>query len=211
MYTFMHLYAYMHSLICIHIYIYIYIRLLCTACSVIFLRMYWLCQSAPRCWRQGARRRAAGNHRLFIIQRGHEHTRTWNWSESGFGSRRWAPRNISRCLGRNSNTVLGCFVPSVVLYSLVCMTLSVGTTLLLDAKAPDDAPLVKTRNSDTILFGFVLSVVLSSLECMTLSVGITLLGAKAPDDAPLVKTRNSNTTMYCFVPSVVLSSVECMW
>jgi len=91
------------------------------------------------------------------------------------------------------------------------MTLSVGTTLLLDAKAPDDAPLVKTRNSDTILFGFVLSVVLSSLECMTLSVGITLLGAKAPDDAPLVKTRNSNTTMYCFVPSVVLSSVECMW
>jgi len=32
------------------------------------------------------------------IQRGHEHTRTGNWSESGFGTLRGAPLNISRCL-----------------------------------------------------------------------------------------------------------------
>jgi len=38
-------------------------------------------------------------HRRFIIQRGHEHTRTGNCSESGFGSLRGAPWNLSRCLG----------------------------------------------------------------------------------------------------------------
>jgi len=31
-------------------------------------------------------------HRRFIIQRGHEHTRTGNWSERGFGSLRQAPQ-----------------------------------------------------------------------------------------------------------------------
>ena len=35
------------------------------------------------------------------IQRGHEHTRTGNSSESGFGSLRRAPLDISRCLGGN--------------------------------------------------------------------------------------------------------------
>ena len=39
------------------------------------------------------------DHGRFIIQRGHEPTRTGNWSESGFGSLRGAPLNISRCLG----------------------------------------------------------------------------------------------------------------
>jgi len=33
------------------------------------------------------------------IQRRHEHTRTWNWSVSGFGSLRGAPLNTSRCSG----------------------------------------------------------------------------------------------------------------
>jgi len=36
------------------------------------------------------------------IQRAHEQTRTGNWSESGFGSLRGAPLNISRCLGGGS-------------------------------------------------------------------------------------------------------------
>jgi len=35
-------------------------------------------------------------HRRFIIQRGHEHTRTANWSESGFGSLRGAPSTHTR-------------------------------------------------------------------------------------------------------------------
>jgi len=38
-------------------------------------------------------------HRRSILQRGHEHTRTGNWSESGFWSLRGAPLNTSRCLG----------------------------------------------------------------------------------------------------------------
>jgi len=41
-------------------------------------------------------------HRRFIIQRGHAHTRPGNWSESGFGSLRGAPLNVSRCLGGES-------------------------------------------------------------------------------------------------------------
>jgi len=41
-------------------------------------------------------------HRRFIIQRGHEHTRTGNRSKRGFGSLRGAPWNISRCLGGES-------------------------------------------------------------------------------------------------------------
>jgi len=36
------------------------------------------------------------------IQRAHEHTRTGNWSESGFESLRGAPLDISRCLGGGS-------------------------------------------------------------------------------------------------------------
>jgi len=39
------------------------------------------------------------------IQRGHGHTRTGNWSESGFGSLRRAPLNISRCLGGGVDAV----------------------------------------------------------------------------------------------------------
>jgi len=41
-------------------------------------------------------------HRRFIIQRGHERTRTGNESESGFGSLRGTPWDISRCLGGES-------------------------------------------------------------------------------------------------------------
>jgi len=41
-------------------------------------------------------------HRRFIMQREREHTRTGIWSESGFGSRRGAPLNISRRLGGES-------------------------------------------------------------------------------------------------------------
>ena len=39
------------------------------------------------------------NSQTVYMQRGHEHTRIGNWSESGFGSLRGAPLNISRCLG----------------------------------------------------------------------------------------------------------------
>jgi len=41
------------------------------------------------------------SHRRFIIQRGHEHTRTGNWSESGFGSLRGAPWNTSSIITKS--------------------------------------------------------------------------------------------------------------
>jgi len=44
--------------------------------------------------------------RRFTIQRGHEHTRTGNWSESGFRSLRGAPLRISRYLGGQSTPQL---------------------------------------------------------------------------------------------------------
>jgi len=57
----------------------------------------------PRVWLEVCLRpRETPLHRRFIIQRGHEHTRTGNWSESGFGSLRGALWNISRCLGGES-------------------------------------------------------------------------------------------------------------
>jgi len=39
--------------------------------------------------------------RRVYIQRAHEHARTGNWSESGFGSLGGAPLDTSRCVGGN--------------------------------------------------------------------------------------------------------------
>jgi len=42
------------------------------------------------------------------IQRAHEHTRTGNWSESGFGSPRGVPLDISRCLVASAPSLWRC-------------------------------------------------------------------------------------------------------
>jgi len=48
------------------------------------------------------------------MQRGHKHTRTGSLSESGFGSLRGAPLNISRCLGGESTPCPDLLTPIVV-------------------------------------------------------------------------------------------------
>ena len=75
--------------------------------TIALFLLFWCCSSfrrlsAPLHQRWSNNIRWSPRHRRFIIQRGHEHTRTGNWSESGFGSLRGAPLNISRCFGGES-------------------------------------------------------------------------------------------------------------
>jgi len=56
---------------------------------------YWTWRHPWKCTRKACLQ-------TVYIQRGREHTGTGNWSESGFGSLRGAPLNISRCLGGES-------------------------------------------------------------------------------------------------------------
>jgi len=106
---------YIYINIYIHIYIHIWINnYIGFTILILILMMLMLTYSSP--WTRqrhhhqnrlihyhghphGAAHNCVTCTQTIYMQRGHEHTRTWNWSESGFGSLRGAPLNISKCLG----------------------------------------------------------------------------------------------------------------
>jgi len=70
----------------------VWISSLCVCARVLF----YISRLTPS-W--GLRQKNWRCSQTVCIQRGIEHTHTGNWSESGFGSLRGAPLNVSRCLG----------------------------------------------------------------------------------------------------------------
>jgi len=97
MYIYMYTYIYIY-ITYIYIYVYIYIYYSSNRAPM------WLTETHTQIWIRIYRR--------FIISRGYEHTRTGNWPESGFGSRRGAPFDISRCLGDGA-TLRSSYAPSL--------------------------------------------------------------------------------------------------